>query len=165
MTDFNLVGLLDRIHAVNQEIAVINSNLTLQCHRYYPNLKIAGALPIIVPIVPSGTHNNEEYGSNNLASVWTIPMLMLIDNFTAGSSPADAQANCELCIQHVLTEYWNRPRLELRAATATQTQGAYDDIMEDVRITANTTIEVVNDTIASVRFTLIAETVYGTERI
>lgn len=160
-----LKPLLDRIHAVNQEISVVNSALTLNCSRYYPNLKAPGALPIITPVPPAGTHNNVGYGSDSLHSIWLVPLILFVDNFLAGHGPEDAQKNCEACIDHVLLEYWNRPRLELLTPTLTQSAGAYVDIMEDARLTTNTTIEVASNEIAVIRFTLTVETVIETERI
>ena len=166
----NLVGLLNRIHAVNTEIAdVANSDLTLSPRRYYPSLKGIEFMPIIVPLVPGGQHDNETYGSDTLHNTWSIPLHLFVDNFLAGSSPADAQANCEACIQHLIYEYWRRPRLELledvTTEYSTESAGAFAYIMEDARLRTNSIINPIDGKIAFVEFTFVVETTDDLDRI
>lgn len=160
-----LVALLDRIHVVNEEIATVNSTLSLHCLRYFPRLEHIGSLPMICPLPPSGNYNNESYGSDTLHSIWSVELSLAVDNFFAGSDTSAAQSNAEACIDHIVSEYWKRPRLELETATATQGAGAYDPILGDVRVTQNSEVQMINESIALVTFTLICETTDEIERI
>lgn len=158
--------LLDRIQAVHEEIQTVNSNLTLNCRRYFPPLQtIIGAMPLISMLPPAGEHNNETYGSDNLHSVWRVEIRLAVDNFFAGASPADAQANAETCMEHLIEQYWKRPRLELLTATSTQSAGAYANILGDARLRQSSDIQVVASEIALVSFTLTVETVNDIERL
>lgn len=151
--------VLDRCHDIHIENKTVYTGFELECHRYYPRNKSIGALPAIVPVPGEADHNNIVYGSDILHSPTTITLNLFVDNFMAGSGPEWAQKNAELCIEHLLTTYWNRPRLE------TEADGALQYIMEDARLTHNGTIEVANESLAIVRFTLIVELVRDIERI
>lgn len=151
--------VLDRCHDIHIENKTVYTGFDLECHRYYPRNKSIGALPAIVPIPAQSEHNNIAYGSDILHSLTTIDLILFVDNFMAGSGPEWAQKNAELCIEHILTTYWNRPRLE------TVADGALEYIMEDARITQNSAIEVANETLATVRFTLNVEIVRDIERL
>lgn len=157
-----LESILDRIHAVNLEIKTVYSGFDLKPSRYYPRadkLNIA-SLPIITPVMVSATLNNESYGSNELTAIWTIQNILFVDSWTAGSGPDDAQDNAEKCIDHIIDEYWRRPRLELEAS------GAFDCIMADARLTQVSSIEVeTTSNIAVVRFTHLIESTDDFERI
>lgn len=160
--DENVIqAILDRIHAINEEIKTIDANLSLKPQRYFHGDKSIARLPAIIPLLPSGTHDNETFGSDARHSVFSVPILLFVDNFLAGSGPADAQKNAEKCVDHILNEYWNRPRLEL------EEDGALACVMEDARITTNSLLEVTeaDNPIATIRFTLVVATERDIERI
>ena len=169
----NLVGLLNRIHAVNTEIAdVANSDLTLSPRRYFPVSKDISFMPIIAPLVPSGQHDATVFGGDELHSVWSIPIWVWVDKFNAGSSPNTAQANTEPVIDHLLSEYWKRPRLELENETvteySTESAGAFNCILSDARLNTNSTLQsltIDGANVAVVQFTLTVETTNDFERI
>ena len=151
--------LLDRIHAINLEIKTVETGLELKPSRYFVTFnKDIARMPIIVPLLPSGEHDNTTFGSDARHSVFSVPMWLLVDNFLAGSGPEDAQKNAEKCVDHILNEYWNRPRLEL------EDEGALEWVMEDSRITANSELQEKED-IAIIRFTLVVATERDIERI
>jgi len=165
-----LKSILDRIHCVNLEIKTVESGFDLHPTRYWPRgnkLNIAD-LPLITPAKRGGAFNNEQYGSDQRLDTWTIENILFVDNWMAGSGPEDAQANAEKCVDHIVDQYWNRPRLELINANAefTQSSGAYDDIMEDVRLTQSSGFEVEsNANLLVVRFTLVCEVLDDIERL
>jgi hypothetical protein len=150
--------VLDRIHAVNIEIKTVSPTLSLKPERYFRGYKEVPRLPQITPILPGGEHDNTTFGSDARHSVFSVPILLLVDNFMAGSGIEDAQKNAELCVDHILNEYWNRPRLE------TVADGALDCVMEDARITRNTELQA-QEEIAVIRFTLVVATERDIERI
>lgn len=153
--------VLDRIHAVNLEIKTVNAGLELKPQRYFSGDKTIARLPAIIPILPNGAHDNETFGSDARHSVFSVPILLFVDNFLAGSSTADAQKNAEKCVDHILNEYWNRPRLEL------EDEGALEWVIEDARITTNSLLEVAqaDNPIATIRFTLVVATERDMERL
>lgn len=153
--------ILDRIHAINEEIKTVDTNLTLKPQRYFQGDKTIAKLPAIIPILPSGEHDNTTFGSDARHSVFSVPILLFVDNFLAGSSSADAQKNAEKCVDHILNRYWDRPRLEL------EEEGALACVMEDARITTNSLLEVAqaDNPIATIRFSLVVATVRDIERI
>lgn len=161
--DENIIQLLlDRIHAINEEIAVVDANITLKPQRYFTGDKTIARLPAIIPILPNGEHDNITFGSDARHSVFSVPILLFVDNFFAGSGPSDAQKNAEKCVDHILNEYWNRPRLEL------EEDGALACVMEDARMTTNSLLEVAEpdkNPIATIRFTLVVATERDIERI
>lgn len=165
-----LESILDRIHAVNLEIKTVYSGFDLKPSRYYPRadkLNIA-SLPIITPVMVSATLNNETYGSNELTAIWTIQNILFVDNWMAGSGPADVQDSAEKCIDHIIDEYWRRPRLELLSANVAlgQARGAFDCIMTDARLTQVSSLEVEpNSNLAVVRFTHLIESTDDFERL
>jgi hypothetical protein len=160
MTDTVVKDVLDRIHAVHEEIKTVNANLTLKPQRYFTGYKGIAALPQITPFIPSGVHDNTSYGSDVRHSVWSIPIVLLVDDLEAGSGGKDAQKNTEACIDHLVEAYWNRPRLETVAL------GALEWVLTDARLTQNTELQTVPETtIATVRFTLVVETTTDMERI
>lgn len=161
--DENIIQtILDRIHAIHEEIKVVDANITLKPQRYFHGYKDIARLPMIVPLLPSGEHDNTTFGSDARHSVFSVPILLLADNFLAGSGPADAQKIAEKCTDHLLNEYWNRPRLETEAG------GALACVIEDARLTRNGVLEAVsneNNQIATIQFTLIVATERDMERL
>lgn len=151
--------VLDRIHAIHEEIKAVDANITLKPQRYFKGYKDIGHLPMIIPLLPSGEHDNTTFGSDARHSVFSVPILLFADNFLAGSGPADAQKIAEACVDHLLNEYWNRPRLE------TEANGALDCVMEDARLTRNSELESANNEIATIRFTLVVATERDMERL
>lgn len=150
--------LLDRIHAVNLEIKTVETGLELKPSRYFVPLKDAARLPIIFPVLPPGEHDNTTFGSDARHSVFSVPIWLYVDNFLAGSGPEDAQKNAEKCLDHILNEYWNRPRLELKD------EGALEWVMEDARLTRNTELQE-REAIAIITFTLVVATERDMERL
>jgi hypothetical protein len=158
--DENIIQtILDRIHAIHEEIKVVDANITLKPQRYFHGYKDIARLPMLIPLLPSGEHDNTTFGSDARHSVFSVPILLLADNFLAGSGTADAQKIAEKCTDHLLNEYWNRPRLETEAA------GALACVMEDARLTRNSELESANNEIATIRFTLIVATERDMERL
>lgn len=160
--DENIIQIiLDRIHAIHEEIKTVAEGITLKPQRYFHGDKSIAKLPSIIPLLPSGTHDNTTFGSDVRHSVFTVPILLFADNFMAGSGPADAQMIAEKCVDHILNEYWNRPRLEL------EEEGALACVMEDARLTQNTQLQSTeaNNPIATVRFDLIVATSRDMERL
>lgn len=150
--------LLDRIHAINLEIKTVETGLELKPSRYFPTEKDIARLPRIFPLPPSGEHDNTTFGSDARHSVFSVPLWLLVDNFLSGSGPSDAQKNAEKCVDHILNEYWNRPRLEL------EDEGALEWVMEDARLTRNTELQE-KEGYAIIQFTLIVATERDIERI
>lgn len=161
MDDSNRIikDVLDRCHAIHEEIKAVGDGVILKPQRYFKGYKDIAHLPMIIPLLPGGEHDNTTFGSDARHSVFTVPILLLADNFLAGSGPADAQKIAEACVDHLLNEYWNRPRLEL------EEEGALACVTEDARLTRNTELEVANNEIATIRFTLVVATERDMERI
>lgn len=155
-----LAAILDRIHAINLEIKEVAEGFNLKPVRYYPRKRDIASLPMLTPVMTGATLSNEVYGSNELTTIWTIENILFVDNFFAGSGPEDTQRNAERCIDHIVDEYWKRPRLEL------EDSGAFDCIMTDARLTRVSGFEVEeNSNVAVVRFTHLIESTDDFERL
>lgn len=155
-----LRAILDRIHAVNVEIKTVYEGFDLKPRRYYPRDRDINKLPIITPVMTGAALNNESYGSNELTTVWTIENILFVDNWMAGSGNDDVQDSAERCVDHIIDEYWKRPRLELEAS------GAFDCIMADARLTRVSGFETEqNSNLLVVRFTHLIESTDDFERL
>lgn len=163
MDDPIIKNVLDRCHAIHEEIKDVGGGITLKPQRYFKGYKDIARLPMIIPLLPGGEHDNTTFGSDVRHSVFSIPILLLADNFLAGSGAEDSQRIAEACVDHLLNEYWNRPRLEL------EDEGALACVMEDARLTRNTELgSAGNDEsnpIATIRFTLVVATARDMERL
>ena len=134
MADLTITQLLDRIHAINQTIALASGALT--CFRYWPRQFHTAMLPAIVPILGDGTYNEATYTDAARFVTRNVRLFVPVDNPNTGLLSETAQLNAEAVIQPVIQTYRNTPFLELSGAAL---NGVIDRcvITSDTGITLN----------------------------
>lgn len=157
LPDPSIPMVLDRLYAINQTISGISAS------RYYPAQKRQN---LITAIPGPGNHSFERYGVGNLHTARNYSLILWVRNFLSGAIGATAQREAEGLIDVIVYEYWQRPRLELAEVNdaGVTINEPLSIVMEDARITADSSIAVEDD-LAVVRYTLNVETVVSIRRI